>query len=60
MAQLRKMMLEELQRVTSPSETVRGYIGVVEGFARHFGKRPTNSVQTTYGSGKRTCYINES
>jgi len=40
MTQLRRMMLEELQRRNYSAETVRQYLRAVAQFAQHFGKRP--------------------
>jgi integrase/recombinase XerD len=38
--QLRKMMLEELQRRNYSQTTVKGYLKIVESFARHFHCSP--------------------
>ena len=40
MTQLRKMMLEELQRRNYSDDTIRHYLRTVEEFAKHFGTRP--------------------
>ena len=40
MTQLRKQMLEELQRRNYSQTTVKGYLKVVESFARHFHRSP--------------------
>ena len=40
MTHLRKMMLEELQRLNYAQDTTRSYIHTVEDFSRHFGCRP--------------------
>jgi hypothetical protein len=55
--QLRKMMLEELQRRNYSQTTVNTYLKVVEDFARHFGS-PAGIYPRTTGAlrhAHKTC-----
>src|SRR6267143_6622337 len=45
MTDLRRRMLEELQRRNYSTTTIRYYLRVVENFARYFGKRPDRLSQ---------------
>jgi hypothetical protein len=55
MTQLRRMMLEELQRPNYSEVTTRNYLRVVTDLARHFGKSQTSSDRTTFETTKPTC-----
>ena len=40
MTQLRKLMLEEIQRRNFTESTTRAYLRIIEDFARHFHRPP--------------------
>jgi hypothetical protein len=44
---LRNMVLEELQRRNSSQKTTKAYLRTIWEFARHFHRRPRNSVPST-------------
>lgn len=45
MTDLRRQMLEELQRRNFSPNTIQTYLRVIEDFARHFGSRPDRLTQ---------------
>ena len=47
MTQLRKMMLDELQRRNYAQSTVEAYISALREFAAYFKRRPINSGLNT-------------
>ena len=44
MTQLRRKMLEELQRRNYAQTTIKNYLGTVESFAKHFGRSPDHQA----------------
>ena len=60
MTQLRKMMLEELQRRNYSKTTIRSYLQVVRDFARHFNQRPEQLGPLRSAATRRICWKRES
>ena len=55
MTNLRKMMLEELERRNYSESTTRRYLRFVERFAQHFGKPQTSSVPIIFAPIRLIC-----
>ena len=55
MTELRKRMLEELQRRNYSINTIRPYLYAVEDFARNSAKVPTNCGRKSHGSISCIC-----
>ena len=55
MTQLRKTMLEELQRRNYSQATVNGYLKIVAAFAKYFNRHRISLGQNTFALTKCTC-----
>ena len=60
MTQLRKMMLEELQRRNYSKTTTRTYLQIVRDFAKHFNRSPEHLGPAEIRSIRRIYSKNES
>ena len=60
MTHLRKMMLEELQRLNYAQNTTRSYIRTVEEFARHLTAHRIAWARGIFANTKRCCFTNGS
>ena len=58
--QLRKMMLEELQRRNYSQTTVKGYLKIVETFAKYFHRAPDQLGPEQIRAIRYTCSPSES